>query len=151
MNIILLANSGDPDQTQPSVASDLGLHGLSVSHKKVARLIWVKLKKCTKMKAVRVVMYQLRHKAIFKQCSLHVQYNLCKTTALKKGKNAFQEQSLLKVHAKCIAECSNGSILQYFRPSLSYHLSLGPYFCLFLSGRLREVLLYTVVRTTSIW
>ena len=34
------------------------------------------------------------------------------------------------------------SILQYFRPSLSYHLSLRPLFLLFLSGRLRQVLLY---------
>ena len=33
------------------------------------------------------------------------------------------------------------SILQYFRPSLSYHLSLRPLFCLFFSGRLRQVLL----------
>ena len=32
------------------------------------------------------------------------------------------------------------SILQYFRPSLSYHLSLRPLFCLFLSGNLRYVL-----------
>ena len=31
------------------------------------------------------------------------------------------------------------SILQYFRPSLSYHLSLRPLFCLFLSGRFRQV------------
>ena len=32
-----------------------------------------------------------------------------------------------------------GSILQYFQPALSYHLSLRPLFCLFLSGRLRQV------------
>ena len=32
---------------------------------------------------------------------------------------------------------SKGSILQYFRPSLSYHLSLRSLYCLFLSGRLR--------------
>ena len=32
------------------------------------------------------------------------------------------------------AHGSSGSILQYFRPSLSYHLSLRS-FCLFLSGR----------------
>ena len=44
---------------------------------------------------------------------------------------------------KRIAECSKGSILQYFRPSLSYHLLLRCLFCLFLSGRLRQVLLYT--------
>ena len=33
------------------------------------------------------------------------------------------------------------SILQYFRPSLSYHLSLRPLFCLFLSGHFAQVLL----------
>ena len=36
-----------------------------------------------------------------------------------------------------------GSILQYFWPSLSYHFPLRPLFCLFLSGRLRQVLLYS--------
>ena len=45
---------------------------------------------------------------------------------------------------KSIAECSKGSILQYFRPSFSYHLSLRPLLCLFLSGRLRQVLLLSV-------
>ena len=34
------------------------------------------------------------------------------------------------------------SILQYFRPSLNYRLSLRPLFCLFLSGCLKQVLLY---------
>ena len=46
------------------------------------------------------------------------------------------------MQVKSIAECSNGSILQYFRPSLSYLLSLRSLFCLFLSGHLRQVLLY---------
>ena len=32
---------------------------------------------------------------------------------------------------KSIAECSKGSILQYFRPTLSYHFPLLPLFCLF--------------------
>ena len=41
-----------------------------------------------------------------------------------------------------VAECSKGSILQYFRPSISYNLSLISLFCLFLSGHLRQVLLY---------
>ena len=36
------ANSGDPDQTSNSVASDLGLHCLPMSGKKDARHIWVK-------------------------------------------------------------------------------------------------------------
>ena len=42
-----------------------------------------------------------------------------------------------------IAECSKGSILQYFRPALNYHVALRPLFCLLLSGRLRQVLLYS--------
>ena len=37
------ANSGDPDQTPHSVASDLGLHCLPMSHKKDASHIWVKM------------------------------------------------------------------------------------------------------------
>ena len=43
------------------------------------------------------------------------------------------------MQVKSIAECSKVSILQYFRPSLSYHLSLRSMFCLFLSDRLRQV------------
>ena len=46
------------------------------------------------------------------------------------------------MQVKSIAECSKGSILQYFQPSISYHLSLRSVFCLFLSGRLRQVSLY---------
>ena len=46
------------------------------------------------------------------------------------------------MQVKNIAECSKGSILQYFRPSLSYHLSLRSLFCLFLSCRFIQVLLY---------
>ena len=37
------ANSGDPDQTPHSLASDLGLHYLHMSHKKDAMHIWVKM------------------------------------------------------------------------------------------------------------
>ena len=54
------------------------------------------------------------------------------------------------MQVKSIAECSKGSILQYFRPSLSYHLSLTSLFCLFLSGSLRQVLLYTVLFFLSV-
>ena len=53
------------------------------------------------------------------------------------------------MQVKSIAECSLWSILQYFRPSLSYHLSLRSLFCLFLSGRLRRfyctrILVFTI-------
>ena len=46
------------------------------------------------------------------------------------------------MQVKSIAECSKGSILQYFRPSLWYHLLLRSLFCLFLSSRFTQVLLY---------
>ena len=39
---IMQANSGYPDQTPHSLASDLGLHYFPMSHKKDARQIWVK-------------------------------------------------------------------------------------------------------------
>ena len=39
----LFANSGDPDQTPRSAASDLGLHCLSITLIGVSRLQWVSL------------------------------------------------------------------------------------------------------------
>ena len=48
------------------------------------------------------------------------------------------------MQVKSIAECSNGRILQYFWPSLLYHWWLKSLFCLFLSGHLRQVLLYVI-------
>ena len=48
--------------------------------------------------------------------------------------------SLMKV--KNIAECSKGSILQYFQPALSDNWSWKPIFGLFESGRFTQVLLY---------
>ena len=39
-----LANSGEPDQTPCSMAADLSLRYLPISHKKDARHIWVKFR-----------------------------------------------------------------------------------------------------------
>ena len=50
--------------------------------------------------------------------------------------------SLMKVES--IAECSKGSILQYFWPALSNNRSWKTILVFFLSGRLRQVLLYTI-------
>ena len=50
------------------------------------------------------------------------------------------------LHFEGIAECSTWSILQYFRPSLSYRFLLRSLFCLFLSGRFTQVLLYLISR-----
>ena len=47
------------------------------------------------------------------------------------------------LQVKSIADCSR-SILQYFRPSLSYHMSLIYLFCLFVSGGLR--LFYCIIK-----
>ena len=50
-----------------------------------------------------------------------------------------------------IAECSKAwSILQYFGPALSDNLSWKPILVFFLSGRLRQVLLYTCT-CTCMW
>ena len=40
--IKLFANSGDPDQTPHSAASDLGLHWLPITLLRVSRLQWIK-------------------------------------------------------------------------------------------------------------
>ena len=54
------------------------------------------------------------------------------------------------MQVKSIAECSKGSILQYFQPSLSYYLSLGSLFCLFLSCGFTQVLLYIAEHFVSV-
>ena len=43
-NSVSNLNSGEPDQTPCFATSDLVLHCLSMSYKKDARLIWVKLR-----------------------------------------------------------------------------------------------------------
>ena len=53
----------------------------------------------------------------------------------KKDQNWVSRTNYRLMQVKTVAECSKGSILQYFRPSLRYHLSLRSLFCLFLSGR----------------
>ena len=54
----------------------------------------------------------------------------------KRPKIVFQNQLSLNAGQKYC------SILQYFQPSLSYHLSLRSLFCLLLSGCFTQVLLY---------
>ena len=61
---------------------------------------------------------------------------------IDKTKILMTNGSLMKVES--IAECSHWSILQYFWPALSENLSWKPNFGFFLSGRLRQVLLYFI-------
>ena len=76
----------------------------------------------------------------------HCKYEYSKTRVKrplsKRPQIGFQDQ-LMQV--KCIAEYSNGNILQYFRPSLSYHLSLRSFFSLFLRGRFAQVLMMLIM------
>ena len=77
-------------------------------------------------------------------CLSRVMYTYSKTCVKqppsKRPKLVFKTNYRL-MQVKSIAECSKGSILQYFQPSLSYHLSVRSLFCLFLSGRFTLVLL----------
>ena len=65
----------------------------------------------------------------------------CKNDHSQKDQKLVFNTNYCLMQVKSIAECSMGSILQYFRPSLSYHLSLRSLFCLFLSGHFTQVLL----------
>ena len=66
----------------------------------------------------------------------------CLKRKLKKETNiGFQERLSLNNAGQKYCRMFQESILQFFRPSLSFYLSLRPLFCLFLSGRLRQVLL----------
>ena len=58
------------------------------------------------------------------------------------SKQSFFNTDSRLIQVKSIAEYSKGSILQYFRSSLGYRLSFRCLFCLFLSGRFTQVLLY---------
>ena len=62
--------------------------------------------------------------------------HICILTADYTVKSVLSSHSKKKTNyhlmqVKRIAECSKGSILQYFRPSLSYHLLLRSLLCLF--------------------
>ena len=70
--------------------------------------------------------------------------NTCvKRQLSKRPKIGFQDQFSLNAGQK-YCRIHQGSILQYFRPSLSYHfvITIFVFFLLFLSGRFTQVLLY---------
>ena len=68
----------------------------------------------------------------------------CENGHSQKDRKLFFKTNYHLMRVKSIAECSKGSILQYFRPSLSYHLSLRHFFFLFLSCYFAQVLLYNL-------
>ena len=73
----------------------------------------------------------LSHKACVKQPSS------------KRPKIGFKTD-IRSMEVKSVAECCKGSILQYFWPLLSYHLSFRSVFYLVFSGRFTQVLLYFI-------
>ena len=75
-------------------------------------------------------------------CSYTIYSKTCLKPPLSKRPKLVFKTNYRLIQVKSIAECSKGSILQYFRPALSYHLPFRSLLCLFLSGRLRQVLLY---------
>ena len=62
----------------------------------------------------------------------------------KKTKIGFQDRLLLNA-GQTYCRMLQNRILQYFGPSLSYHLSLKPLFCLFLSDPLSFTVYYMFV------
>ena len=66
----------------------------------------------------------------------------CLKRSLKKTPKLVSNTNYRLIQVKSIAECSPRSILQYFRPSLSYHLFLRPLFYPFIKWPLKTVLLY---------
>ena len=69
-----------------------------------------------------------------------IEFEYSKTSKIDKTKVLMSNGNLMK--AKSIAKCSPWSILQYFWPALSNDRSWKPILVFFLSGRLRQVLLY---------
>ena len=80
-------------------------------------------------------------KSICQNCENWTYSKTCEKRATQKDRKLVFKTNYFLMQVKSIAECSKGSILRYFRPSLSYHLSLRSMFRLFFSGRFTQVLL----------
>ena len=110
-----------------------------------SELLWIKLADCSDHSKIETRFWYITLYSIitpFDAFEIHrTVKSVLRGHSKRRPKIVFKtDYGLMQI--KSIAECSKGSILQYFRPSLRYHLSLKPLFCLFLSGCLRHVLLY---------
>ena len=111
-----------------------------LTYQKIPRTLWLLY-----VEVLGTVSFVLEVSLVLASPEKYRNYNTVKTCLKqpleKKTKIGFQD--LLSLNAgKKYCRMLSWSILQYFRPSLSYNLSLRPLFCLFLSGCLRQVLLY---------
>ena len=89
----------------------------------------------------------LKPVSVARLAGLSLTWETTKTVKPENGHSQKDQKLICKTNyrlmqVKSISECSNGSILQYVRPSLSYDLSLRSLFCLYFSGRFTQVLLY---------
>ena len=105
-----LVNSVDPDQMLSSEAS---WSRCTVFSKRINPGSAGQGQKKTKLASVTTHMYSK---------------TFCKMDTLKKTNILVFKTNYRLMHLKSIAECSPWSILRYFRPSLSYHLSLRSLF-----------------------
>ena len=63
----------------------------------------------------------------------------CVKRPLSKYQNWFPRPIIAECRSKVLQNAPRGAICKYFRPSISYHLSLRSFFCPFLSGRFTQV------------
>ena len=139
---ILLANSGDPDQTPRSAASDLGLHCLPITFLVVSRLQWVKINQNPSlMQSLQNHMYKMRLNRIFGlgEALLMNIHNVCLNGEIKRFyPRIFTKYSLtspliyLQAHSSMLTAPSLGVVMfsghglhSKFRPGTSLYVPLS--------------------------
>ena len=124
-------------KSQRSISNNV-LHG-HVSHKKLTCIKYMYLlewNSCLLVRKTKGYILSVCQMIGRIKCKSTNKKNKQKTATLKKTENWFSRPIIPKCRSKVLR-----SILQCFRPSLSYHLPLRSLFCLFLSGPFTQVLL----------
>ena len=119
------------------MASGLGLHGLPMSQNRTLGLNGLNISNCLKC-------------TLFINCTIESTVKpVLNGHSKRRPKIDFRDQLSLNAGQK-YCRMLQESILQNILPSFSYHLSLRHLFCLMLSVRLRQVLLYGIVYLSSV-
>ena len=93
----------------------------------------------------------LSHVAVQIIFQVYMYSKTCLKRPLSKRPKLVLKTNYRLMQVKSIAEwCSKGSILQDFRPSLSYYLPLRTLFCLFLVAVLDRFYWFTLIRVTGL-
>ena len=104
----LFANSGDPDQTPHSAASDMGLHCLPVTRSGVSSLQWVKVNG-----------QDVREKAL-----LSILFPFCKWTYLKRNEFVPGRNNLFSFYRRLHRRLQKGLGVQESSPEVNQLVSL---------------------------